>query len=814
MQGFINHCRYKHDREFPSHSEATRACGVVVGEEEVPLDHAARRIHVKGTTLEKPTSFIWGVAPQQPMSEDEDDIEIPIPQALITKERPKIKVYEDEAIDIDVGDPMVSQSELSTAHLPSESIANSLKHSELADTEEDSAFEPVGDPMLVDTMDPAAPGIDGELRKNMMDEESSLSVPEAKPDDETPDSVPSVFTRPTVEPSVLSTGTGSRFYVKRRVVLGNVSRFIPVDKREPGMAKYAFKWMIYLHGPAKALDITPYVHKVRFYLHPDYKPFDIIEVTDPPFRLTRYGWGEFPVRVQLVFRDERNKNVDLIHHVKLDHAHTGRQVPGPERFLDLELDRNTEFGEGREKIAGQTSEDPVAPEEDDKGCVTLDNALDPDGKEHKARKAKLDRVIKKAVDKFPLIRPNPVPTAHPLGYTTAPTVAVYLSWPIGKRKASERARQVLSSLRESEPSLFLNPTETTVGSIAASPASPLPAPSSVTVEGSSQAKISKPAIAVVDPPLSLKYIVAWCASRNHTPAVPAPKQAPAPAQAQHDAPARKKYCRFCGGFGAHEVAGQEDAEKDEAQHCPRRPGMWRGRVWTLTSAHEVAERVGINLATLDGSIGNEDELHDINVDSLQQQSSNLQTADIQNASWSRRLLHPTASANEIEWVTRTVRQLRLPSLGTDPVACGILFEATRSFLMRILEQAIVAFRADQRVDAAAMARLRDNGGTSQSGPDHDRPPKPNASDTGHAGDLDTVQTSEHEVKVKLEPFLEARDKDTRIKMHEDATTTLPEERPRLLVPYHVYRGIVDAPERTGLDFLTGDGLAGNGAEDM
>ncbi|KAI8815957.1 uncharacterized protein EV422DRAFT_337011 [Fimicolochytrium jonesii] len=30
MQGFINHCRLKHEMEFPSHSEAARACGAVV----------------------------------------------------------------------------------------------------------------------------------------------------------------------------------------------------------------------------------------------------------------------------------------------------------------------------------------------------------------------------------------------------------------------------------------------------------------------------------------------------------------------------------------------------------------------------------------------------------------------------------------------------------------------------------------------------------------------------------------------------------------------------------------------------------------
>lgn len=36
-----------------------------------------------------------------------------------------------------------------------------------------------------------------------------------------------------------------------------------------------------------------------------------------PFQLTRRGWGEFPVRVQLHFVDPRNKKVDILHHLKV-----------------------------------------------------------------------------------------------------------------------------------------------------------------------------------------------------------------------------------------------------------------------------------------------------------------------------------------------------------------------------------------------------------------------------------------------------------------------------------------------------------------
>ncbi|PIO31549.1 hypothetical protein AB205_0072630 [Aquarana catesbeiana] len=38
---------------------------------------------------------------------------------------------------------------------------------------------------------------------------------------------------------------------------------------------------------------------------------------EPPFHLTRRGWGEFPVRVQIHFKDSQNKRIDIIHNLKV-----------------------------------------------------------------------------------------------------------------------------------------------------------------------------------------------------------------------------------------------------------------------------------------------------------------------------------------------------------------------------------------------------------------------------------------------------------------------------------------------------------------
>ncbi|KAJ3345081.1 YEATS domain-containing protein 2 [Entophlyctis luteolus] len=158
---------------------------------------------------------------------------------------------------------------------------------------------------------------------------------------------------PVKEASSLSIPSSTtRFLIKKRIVIGNVSRYIFEDKRK--LPKYEFKWMLYVQGPPSNPDITC-VDKFRFdtnqssFTHSydcvsDYKPNNVVDVSTPPFQVTRYGWGEFPVRVRLFFVDPaRNKSVDIMFTIKLDQTLTGTQVLGNEIWTDVTLDRNTEF---------------------------------------------------------------------------------------------------------------------------------------------------------------------------------------------------------------------------------------------------------------------------------------------------------------------------------------------------------------------------------------------------------------------------------------------------------------------------------------
>ncbi|XP_072496444.1 YEATS domain-containing protein 2 isoform X3 [Notamacropus eugenii] len=148
----------------------------------------------------------------------------------------------------------------------------------------------------------------------------------------------------------------SRLFVKKTIVVGNVSKYIPPDKREEN-DQSTHKWMVYVRGSRREPSINHFVKKVWFFLHPSYKPNDLVEVREPPFHLTRRGWGEFPVRVQVHFKDNQNKRIDIIHNLKLDRTYTGLQTLGAETVVDVELHRHSL---GEDHLYPQSSESDVS----------------------------------------------------------------------------------------------------------------------------------------------------------------------------------------------------------------------------------------------------------------------------------------------------------------------------------------------------------------------------------------------------------------------------------------------------------------------
>ncbi|XP_014607617.1 PREDICTED: uncharacterized protein LOC106788669 isoform X1 [Polistes canadensis] len=133
-------------------------------------------------------------------------------------------------------------------------------------------------------------------------------------------------------PEPASPSRGVRHKVRKRIVIGNISKWIPQDWREDPASH---KWTMYVQGSKEFPNIEDFVSKVRFFLHPSYKPNDVVEVSTVPFNLSRRGWGEFPLRVQLHFKNPINKPMDIIHNLKLDRTFTGLQTLGSETVVDV-----------------------------------------------------------------------------------------------------------------------------------------------------------------------------------------------------------------------------------------------------------------------------------------------------------------------------------------------------------------------------------------------------------------------------------------------------------------------------------------------
>ncbi|GLV34047.1 D12 [Carabus blaptoides fortunei] len=126
----------------------------------------------------------------------------------------------------------------------------------------------------------------------------------------------------------------NRQKVKYQIVVGNISKWIPMENSRDSSTH---KWMVYVRGPRDNPDISHIVKKIRFFLHPSYQPNDIVELEEQPFHLSRRGWGEFPLRVQIHFQCSQNKPVDVIHNLKLDRTYTGRQTLGNETQINVWL---------------------------------------------------------------------------------------------------------------------------------------------------------------------------------------------------------------------------------------------------------------------------------------------------------------------------------------------------------------------------------------------------------------------------------------------------------------------------------------------
>ena len=323
----------------------------------------------------------------------------------------------------------------------------------------------------------------------------------------------------------------SRFYFKKRVIVGNTSQFLDPAAHHVKGDGSTHKWMVYVRGPQAEPDISHFVKAVRFFLHPSYHPNDIVHVRSPPFHLTRLGWGEFPVRVQLEFCDKFNKSVDIIHNLVLDRTHTGQQTLGAETVVDLDIVTPPPGDERMFRMNGVSissfmvnqgddarpgtvsaadavsplppiSPPPVSMEQEGSGATpeAWSDQTTPHSVGASVLTTNLDKCLHTAVRNIPIYgKANPAEDF----YIPAPSLAQFRLWHIGRRRATEWQR-------------------------------------AVAIKNSIARKLKLPAL------LSTKQVMQWCRQNGYTPLDPVPASG-------------RGFCKVC---GCQLEAGLEEDEDE------------------------------------------------------------------------------------------------------------------------------------------------------------------------------------------------------------------------------------------------------------
>mmetsp|Transcript_25709 Transcript_25709/g.45768 ORF Transcript_25709/g.45768 Transcript_25709/m.45768 type:complete len:213 (-) Transcript_25709:333-971(-) len=123
---------------------------------------------------------------------------------------------------------------------------------------------------------------------------------------------------------IFSAPDGERRVKDQELLLPVVSGTVAFWLGKKASEYNSHKWTVYLRGAGNQ-DITPWVSKVIFHLHPSFtNPNRTVD--SPPFELTETGWGEFEIVIQVHFKeDAKSPPLELYHPLKLYSETDGQQ---------------------------------------------------------------------------------------------------------------------------------------------------------------------------------------------------------------------------------------------------------------------------------------------------------------------------------------------------------------------------------------------------------------------------------------------------------------------------------------------------------
>lgn len=95
---------------------------------------------------------------------------------------------------------------------------------------------------------------------------------------------------------------------------------------DKGTESRSHEWTVYLR-PLHIADISHFIRHVEFVLHDSFEP-SVRKVSEMPYEVNEYGWGEFEIIIRVFFNDSSEKCVEFFHPLRLFES-SGEPSPKP-----------------------------------------------------------------------------------------------------------------------------------------------------------------------------------------------------------------------------------------------------------------------------------------------------------------------------------------------------------------------------------------------------------------------------------------------------------------------------------------------------
>ncbi|KDQ20835.1 hypothetical protein BOTBODRAFT_169546 [Botryobasidium botryosum FD-172 SS1] len=255
----------------------------------------------------------------------------------------------------------------------------------------------------------------------------------------------------------------SRFHIRRRVIISDLSQWIPATRRDPSRATDTHKWMLTVTSPSYSQHVSTFLTDVTFscvtqppiFEHP-------LTLTEPPYAIRRTTDKPFLARVTFRWAGP-NKPLEIEHWVDIDPFKAGKAVLGDEQILDVDLDKNTPTLPLRDVPPLRWNDAPPVSGEAE---LRAPDSLEPPSSKAVETAVSENRlpvivhpILKKLLVKLPLTMEDVKTKVPPtLPYTLPKSRVEVLSYVTGRRKSIEKRHASLlhkafQSYAPSDPTL-------------------------------------------------------------------------------------------------------------------------------------------------------------------------------------------------------------------------------------------------------------------------------------------------------------------------------------------------------------------------